>query len=254
MIVASGNSSNVSANSDAQESSNVIINTALYEISGLSVCEIEFLSTVIRSDSGLAGLGEVIALAEETHSVNALFILAVASHESGHGLSHSARTRNNLFGIMYARGGQVRYSSKSNSVMDFARLISERYFANGRTSVSTINNIYAPHNPEWSGKVNWMLREFERALVEKRESELDCCNQVSLPTLHSLNAAVLNSLLQLTRVQNSIDIENDATSDYDYTPTTQSIHFKQPNLSEQVIQNPVQDRRCYSINQDRPRD
>jgi hypothetical protein len=135
--------------------------TDINSVSGLTAEEIEFLTTSIMSDSGLAGLGVAIAQAEEEYQVNALFVLAVATHESGHGRSSAARNRNNLFGIMSAGGGQVQYSDKGNSVMGFARLISGRlYFGADRTTISAINGVYAPRNADWSDKVLRFMNEY----------------------------------------------------------------------------------------------
>ncbi len=49
--------------------------------------------------SKLIGLGNYLKAIEETHRVNALFILATAIHESDYGISGNALTKNNIFGI-----------------------------------------------------------------------------------------------------------------------------------------------------------
>ncbi|MFS0575624.1 S-layer homology domain-containing protein [Sporosarcina sp. 179-K 3D1 HS] len=49
--------------------------------------------------SKLIGLGNYLKLMEETHHVNAMFILATAIHESDYGMSVNAQTKNNIFGI-----------------------------------------------------------------------------------------------------------------------------------------------------------
>lgn len=50
-------------------------------------------------NSKLIGLGDYLKLMEETHQVNAMFILAAAIHESDYGMSPNAQTKNNIFGI-----------------------------------------------------------------------------------------------------------------------------------------------------------
>ena len=49
--------------------------------------------------SKLIGLGTYLKTIEETHRVNAMFILATAIHESDYGMSGHAQTKNNIFGI-----------------------------------------------------------------------------------------------------------------------------------------------------------
>ncbi|WP_318618237.1 S-layer homology domain-containing protein [Sporosarcina sp. YIM B06819] len=49
--------------------------------------------------SKLIGLGDYLKSIEETHRVNAMFILATAIHESDYGMSGNAQTKNNIFGI-----------------------------------------------------------------------------------------------------------------------------------------------------------
>jgi hypothetical protein len=130
--------------------------------SGLTADEIEFLTASIRSDSGLIGLGEVIFRAEYEYGINAYFTLGVASIESGHGRSTAARNRNNLFGVMYARGGLVHYDCKEDSIMAFARLISgSMYVESGRTSIALINPRYAG-DFQWGVKVVELMNTYRR--------------------------------------------------------------------------------------------
>ncbi|HZG71137.1 MAG TPA: S-layer homology domain-containing protein [Chondromyces sp.] len=49
--------------------------------------------------SKLIGIGDYLKKMESTHKVNALHILALASHESDHGMSKRAQEQNNLFGL-----------------------------------------------------------------------------------------------------------------------------------------------------------
>ena len=51
------------------------------------------------TQSKLIGIGDYLKAVEETHNVNALFILATAIHESDYGISANAQTKNNIFGI-----------------------------------------------------------------------------------------------------------------------------------------------------------
>ncbi|MCL1831924.1 MAG: glucosaminidase domain-containing protein [Oscillospiraceae bacterium] len=141
--------------------------THVNTMSCLSVDELEFLTTSIKAESGLVGLGESLAQAEAEYGVNALFILAVASHESYYGRSNAAQTRNNLFGIMQRGGGQVVYPNKQNSVLGFARLISGRiYFEADRTTPAQINSKYAPNTPDWTPQVVELMNKYSQNLSE----------------------------------------------------------------------------------------
>jgi len=142
------------------------VNTELTEPSELCAQRLEFVIGAIRANrslSGLVGLGAAVEQAQEEYGVNALFILAVASHESYYGTSKAAQNRNNLFGIMQRGGGQVTYESKADSVAGFARLVSgSGYFGSGRTTLAGINGRYAPYNPEWKDKVLQLMHEYAR--------------------------------------------------------------------------------------------
>ena len=64
-------------------------------ITGYTAEELEAL----LEDSGLEGLGAYYAEKEQTHGINALFLISVAQLESGFGNSSLARNCNNLGGI-----------------------------------------------------------------------------------------------------------------------------------------------------------
>lgn len=73
-------------------------------------------------DSKLVGLGQHIKKMETDYSVNALFILATAIHESAYGLSNNAKNINNLFGIRVTdqnTAGGTKYAHPRDSVTAF---------------------------------------------------------------------------------------------------------------------------------------
>lgn len=127
----------------AQSLSNVIT-----EPSGLTADELES----IVAGTGLEGLGRVFHEMESAHGVNAVFALAVAQLESGHGTSSMALNDNNLFGMV-----GLRYSSKEENIDAFGKLINEYYFANGLDTVSSINPVYCPDNYSWAPKVRSLM-------------------------------------------------------------------------------------------------
>ena len=110
----------------------------------------------VTAGTGLEGIELAAIQAEEKYGVNSLFILSLAAHESGWGTSSLARNRNNLFGICAFDSNTDAasyFSTRSECVDYFGRLISKEYFAHGRTNLWSINEIYASDG-SWATKVN----------------------------------------------------------------------------------------------------
>jgi beta-N-acetylglucosaminidase len=109
----------------------------------------------ITAGTELEGIEDALVAAENRYGVNSIFILSVAIHESGWGSSYLARSRNNLFGIC-AFDSNVdaasSFSSKAECVDYFARLMSKEYFPEGRTTLTSINAIYASSG-SWASNV-----------------------------------------------------------------------------------------------------
>ncbi|WP_432357354.1 S-layer homology domain-containing protein [Sporosarcina sp. UB5] len=126
-------------------------------------------------NSKLIGLGEYLKSMEETHRVNAMFILATAIHESDYGMSVNAQTKNNLFGIRVFDSspelGEV-YMAPENSVDAFIQRYINLNYANplgahsngavpGNKAVG-INVRYAS-DPNWGSKIAghmWKMDSF----------------------------------------------------------------------------------------------
>jgi len=74
-----------------------------YILSMLQKLEMDFPTNIqyqlASQKSKLIGLGTYLKQIEETQHINALFILAIAQHESAYGLSSRAQQYNNLFGL-----------------------------------------------------------------------------------------------------------------------------------------------------------
>ena len=95
----------------------------------------------------LEGIGEYVLAAEHIYGVNALFIVSLAQHESGNGMSRLARSKNNLFGLgAYDSSpyeSAITYSSKEECIMYFAKMINSRYFGKGHRTLRKIGSRYA---------------------------------------------------------------------------------------------------------------
>jgi beta-N-acetylglucosaminidase len=113
----------------------------------------------LTAGSELEGIEDAVIEIEEKYGINALFTVSVAMLESGHGKSWLARNRNNLFGIC-AYDSDVNaassFSSKSDCVRYWGKLIHDEYFAYGRTNLDSINAIYAS-STSWAYKVGNLM-------------------------------------------------------------------------------------------------
>lgn len=99
----------------------------------------------------LSSLVDSFMYIQSEYKVNAVFALGVCIQESAGGTSKLAKNKNNLFGMKSGKN-YAKYSSKSESVKAFGRLISGKtYFGKGRTSVSAIGKVYCDSN--WSSYV-----------------------------------------------------------------------------------------------------
>lgn len=117
----------------------------------------------LLAGSGLVGIEDAVIELERTHGINALFTIAVAKHESGHGNSPLAKSHNNLFGLR-VKDGYIKFNNKSDSVRSFGKSIVNIYFNKGRTTLEAIQPVYAPPNHDWDEKVLGLMKELVRKL------------------------------------------------------------------------------------------
>lgn len=124
--------------------------------SGVAAAE---LNEVLKN-TGLEGLGEAFILAEINYNVNALFLVALAAHESEWGKSNFAKERNNLFGFMSYDSNlnaTKKFESKEECIQVVAKHLSEHYLTEGGKyhngyTLASINEKYASDNG-WYKKV-----------------------------------------------------------------------------------------------------
>ena len=116
--------------------------------------------------TSLEGIENAVVEVEEVYGINALFTIALAQIESGHGESYLARSRNNLFGIAAYDGNEGAasyFSSKSECVRQWGELIKKAYFDCGRTNPYSIGSKYAS-NPNWGSDVESQMSSLTRKL------------------------------------------------------------------------------------------
>ena len=102
----------------------------------------------------LKGTAKYFLEAQRTYGINAVFLAAVAMHESGNGSSRAARTKNNFFGIMEKKSLK-KFSSPRDCIMYTARILTKKngyYFGSGRFTIKKIGKKYAAC-PAWSTRV-----------------------------------------------------------------------------------------------------
>lgn len=119
----------------------------------------------------LEGIEHALKEVEDKFGINALFTLAVAKLESGHGTSALARNKNNLFGLNAvdgnAYGKGFSYPSKAASVLDFGQRIKKYYVNKGLDDLHSINRKYSS-SPTWASKVSAIMYSDMRKLKSKQ--------------------------------------------------------------------------------------
>lgn len=135
--------------------------------------------------SKLIGLGNYLKAIEETHRVNALFILATAIHESDYGISGNSLTKNNIFGIKVfdsspESGGT--YKHPNNSVDAFINEYMNKNYANplGGYSYGAVPgnkvvgfNVRYASDPNWGSKIAGHMWRIDTFLGKKDYKQAD---------------------------------------------------------------------------------
>lgn len=120
----------------------------------------------------LYGLGKEFVRAELDTGINAIFLAALAVHESSWGNSALARQKNNLFGFgAYDRDPDMAnaFSSKGECVAFVARFLREHYldgsYYRGGT-IKDINTLYSSDR-KWSGNIYYTMMVIDEHIREK---------------------------------------------------------------------------------------
>lgn len=138
----------------------------------------------ILSGTAFESYAYIFIEAENTYDINALFLVALAAHESAWGTSRLAREKNNLTGFTaynydpYNCGTTFR--TPEDSIMTTASKISENYLTEGGKyfygySVESVNTRYAvlddgTTNYGWSRGITHLATDMQIEIVEKEET------------------------------------------------------------------------------------
>lgn len=129
--------------------------------------------------SKLIGLGSYIKEMEQTHRVNALFILATAVHESEYGMSVNAQKKNNIFGIQVFDSSPDKgavYEHPKNSINAFITRYANLNYANplGAHSFGAVPgnkvvgfNVKYASDPNWGSKIAGHMWRMDTFLGKK---------------------------------------------------------------------------------------
>lgn len=132
---------------------------------------------MILADTELAGLGRAFVEAEAESNVNAMFLLALAVHESSWGSSALAREKNNLFGFgAYDRnpyyGAQV-FATKEECIKHVAQFLRDHYLEGDYyrgTTIQNINELYASDRA-WGEKIFATMTQLDHKIQNLGLSE-----------------------------------------------------------------------------------
>lgn len=107
----------------------------------------------------LKGMGSVFVACQEKYGVNAVFLAAIAIHESGNGSSKAAKSKNNFFGMMGKRG-QLKFDTPQECIECAANNLTKKdgyYFGKGRYTIGNIGRKYAS-DKKWTSRVIKMMK------------------------------------------------------------------------------------------------
>lgn len=116
-----------------------------------------------KTDSKLIGTGKFFIEAQAKYGINAEFLAAIAMHESACGTSTAARRKNNFFGLMKRKGGQISFNSPQECIDYAANNLTKPsgyYYARGRYTISSIGKRYAS-NKKWAAHIVTMMKSIK---------------------------------------------------------------------------------------------
>lgn len=146
----------------------IIYNTT--EITQKSGFSAEQFNTIIdtafakmnKSSTALTGIGEGLYQAEQQYNVNGLYLLGIASLESGWGTSNYAKSYNNLYGLV-----GKKFDSVDECSLYMGKLIRENYIDKGYDTLAKIQTKYCPSGgSKWVSDIKWCANKYINAANE----------------------------------------------------------------------------------------
>lgn len=133
--------------------------------SGVTLSDLELVTR-----QALIGLEPAFLKAEEDYGINCLFVMAIASIESGNGTI--CYRPNNMFGY-----GGMSFSSKEECIDTVARGLANNYLAEGGSlysgkTISSVNRRYASSS-KWDDKVAAAMTNYYAIISEHHNEALE---------------------------------------------------------------------------------
>lgn len=126
--------------------------------------------------TSMHGLGAAFERAEKSSGVNAWFLAAIATLESGYGTSEIARDKNNLFGFCAyddsPYSSAKKFSTKEKGIEYVSGFLSREYLRDGGAyfkgcSVDAVGESYAT-DKSWANKVYSLMNELSAHSLKGR--------------------------------------------------------------------------------------
>ena len=115
-----------------------------------------------RSDTKLTDIGAGLYTAEQEYNVNGLYLLGIASLESGWGTSKLATKSNNIYGLV-----GMKFDSVDDCSEYMGRLIRESYIDKGYDTLTKIQSKYCPSGgSKWVSDIKWCANKYITAAQE----------------------------------------------------------------------------------------
>lgn len=115
-----------------------------------------------KSNTALTGIGEGLYQAEQQYNVNGLYLLGIASLESGWGTSNYAKSYNNLYGLV-----GKKFDSLDECTLYMGKLIRENYIDKGYDTLAKIQSKYCPSGgSKWVSDIKWCANKYINAANE----------------------------------------------------------------------------------------
>lgn len=133
------------------------------------------------ADTAMKGLGKSFVEAELSTGVNAIFLTALAIHESGWGSSKIARNKNNLFGYgAYDRSpynSALSFSSVTEGTIFVANKLKENYLLSAGkyysgVTLSGVNRRYSTDS-RWASKIAVTMNKIDSSILTNQDTDYE---------------------------------------------------------------------------------
>lgn len=119
-------------------------------------------SNMNRSDTKLNDIGAGLYTAEQEYNVNGLYLLGIASLESGWGTSGLATKSNNIYGLV-----EKKFNSIDDCSEYMGKLLRENYINKGYDTLAKIQTKYCPGGgSKWVSDIKWCANKYITAAQE----------------------------------------------------------------------------------------